>query len=119
MQKVSEENKSSPKSLDMKNIIIALILVILILSLLTNYLILSKLSKIPDNLYSQGRQPVWGNSDGVISEQEQELFLKMNPAIDKIKYLHQQIIDRKVIKDDSLISVPIDNQLKEHSCNEL
>lgn len=113
MQKISEQNKSSPKSLDMKNIIIALILVILILSLLINFLILSKLSKIPGNLHSQGWHPVWGSSDGIISEQEQELFLQMNPALDKIRHLHQQIIDREVIKDDSLIGVPIDNQLKE------
>jgi hypothetical protein len=113
MQKISEENKSSPKSLDMKNIIIALIFVILILSLLVNFLILSKLSKIPGNLHSQGWQPVWESSDGIIDEQEQELFLQMNPSLDKIRHLHQQIIDREVIKEDSLIGVPIDNQLKE------
>lgn len=113
MQKISEENKSSPKSLYMRNIFIALIFVILILSLLVNFLILGKLSKIPGNLFSQGWQPVWGSSDGIISEQEQEFFLQMNPALDKIRHLHQQIIDREIIKDDGMIGVPIDNQLKE------
>lgn len=113
MQKISEENKSSPKSLDMKNIIIALILVILILSLLINFLILGKLSKIPGNLHSQDWYPVWGSSDGILSEQEQELFLQMNPALDKIRHIQQQIIDREVIKDDGLIGVSIDSQIKE------
>jgi hypothetical protein len=40
--------------------------------------------------------------------------LQMNPVLDKIRYLQQQIIDREVIKDDCLIGVPIDNQLKEN-----
>ena len=109
MQKISEGNKLSPKSHNMKNIMMSLIFVILILSLLVNFLILSKL----DNLHPQGSHPVWGSSDGTISEQEQEFFLQMNPALDKIRHLRQQIIDREVIKDDSLIGVPIDKQLKE------
>lgn len=113
MQKISEENKSSPKSLNMKNIIIALILGILILSLLINFLILGKLSKIPDNFHSQGWYPVWGGSDGIMSEQEQALFFQINPALDKVRHLQQQIIEREVIKDDSLIGAPINNQLKE------
>ncbi|HHW31073.1 MAG TPA: hypothetical protein GXX20_05280 [Clostridiaceae bacterium] len=113
MQKISEGNKSSPKSLDMKNIMLALIFVILILSLLVNFLTLGKLSKIPGNLHAQGWQPVWGSSDGIISEQELEPFLQINPALDKIRHLQQQIIDREVIKDDSLIGVPMDDQLKE------
>jgi hypothetical protein len=113
MQRISEENKSSPKSLNMKNIILALILVVLIFSLLINFLTLSKLSKIPNNLHSQGWYLDWGSSDGILSEQEQELFVHMNPALDKIRHIQQQIIDREVIKDDSLIGVSVDSQLKE------
>lgn len=113
MQKICEENKSSSKSLDMKSIIIALILVILIISLLINFLILGKLSKISFNWDSQGWQPVQGSSDSTLSSQEQEFFLQMNPALDKIRHLHLQIIDREVIKDDSLIGVPINDKLRE------
>lgn len=75
MQKRIEENKSSPKLFNMNHIIIALILVILILSLPINFLILSKLSNISGNLHSQDLRSVWVNSDGIISEQGQELFL--------------------------------------------
>lgn len=113
MQKGIEENKSSPKSLNMNHIIIALILVILILSLLINFLILSKLSNISGNLHSQDLRSVWGNSDGIISEQEQELSLQMNPVLNKIRHIQQQIINREVIKDDDLIGVSIDSQIKE------
>jgi hypothetical protein len=55
-----------------------------------------------------------GSPDSIISKQEQEIFLAMNPVLDKIRYLQQQIIDREVIKDDCLFGVPIDNQLKEN-----
>jgi Ethanolamine utilization protein EutJ (predicted chaperonin) len=75
---------------------------------------LNKLSNIPGYLLSQERRvPVSGSSDNITSEQGQEIFLKVNPALEKIKYLRQQIIDREVIKDDCLIGVPIDDQLKE------
>lgn len=113
MQKISEENKSSPKPLDRKNILIALILVILIPSLLLNFLILNKLSKISSNLNSQGLHPVSGSSDDIIREQERELFLQMNPTLNKIMHVQQQIIDREVIKDDDLIGVTISSKLKE------
>lgn len=73
MQKASQENKSSPKPLYTKNIIIVSILVVLILSLLFNILILNKLSKMTGNLHSQGWYPVWGSSEGNLSEQEQEI----------------------------------------------
>lgn len=113
MQKMSEENKSTPRLLVMKNIFTALILLVLIFSLLVNILILNKLSKIPGYLLSQDVKPASGNSDSIISEQDQGLYFKMDPALDKIRYLQQQIIDREVIRDDILIGVSIDDQLKE------
>lgn len=99
MKKTGEENKSSTKSLDIKNIIIALMSVLLTLSLLFNFLILGRLSNIQDNLNCEGLQ------DG--------LFHQMNSTLDKIRHLRQQVIDREVIKEDDIIGVPIDNQLKE------
>lgn len=96
----------------MKNIIIALILVVLIISLFVNYLILGKLSKITDNLHSQGLHPVSGGSDD-ISEQEHGFIISINPDMHKIRHIFQQIIDREVIKEDSLVGLSIDNQLKD------
>jgi hypothetical protein len=113
MHKMSEENKSTPRLLGMNNIVTAMILPVLIFSLLVNILILNKLSKIPGYLLSQDVKPASGSADSIISEQDQGLYLKMDPALDKIRYLQQQIIDREVIRDDCLIGVPIDNQLKE------
>jgi hypothetical protein len=113
MQKISNENKSTRKPFGINNTVSVLILLVLVFSLFVNILILNKLSKIPGYLLSQDAEPVSGSSDNITSEQGQEIYLKMNPALDKIKYLQQQIIDREVIKDDCLIGVPIDNQLKE------
>lgn len=113
MPKIGEESKSSPKSLYIRNIIIVLTSIILTLSLATNFLVLSKLSKIQGNLNSQDSRPVWGESDSPISGQEQELFLQMNPALNKIKHIQQQIISREVIKDDELIGVSIDSKIIE------
>lgn len=100
MQKISKESKLSLRSLNMKNIIIALILLVLIFSLVFNILMLNKLSNIPGYLPSQNVVPVSWSSDSITSEQGQEIFLKVNPALEKIRYLRQQIIDREVIKDD-------------------
>lgn len=97
MQKINSENKSTPKPTGLKNIVTVLILLALIALLLVNIFMLNKLSK----RLSQDGEP------------KQEILLKVNPALDKIKCLRQQIIDREVIKDDCLIGIPIDNQLKE------
>lgn len=114
MEKINGGNKSLSKLLNMKSIIIALILVILILSLLANFMMLGKLSRITENLNSQDKQQVSKGSDSSsASEQEQELYIKMNPVLYNIRHLRRQIIDREVIKDDSMIGVPIDNQIKE------
>jgi hypothetical protein len=112
MGKLNEEVKSSQKSHDMKNIIMALMLVTLIASLVVNYLVLSQLSKISGDLHSQGSQPVSGDSDN-IGKQEQALLLPVNSDMYKIRDIYQRIINREVVKDDYLIGISIDNQLKE------
>ncbi len=113
MQKIDGENKLSPRSLDMKNIIILLILFILILSLVTNFLMLRKLAKIPDGMHFHGLHSDREGYDVETNQQALEPVLQLNPVLYEIMHLHQQIINREVIKDDCLINIPIEHELKE------
>ncbi|HOQ76445.1 MAG TPA: hypothetical protein PK369_07765 [Thermoclostridium sp.] len=108
-----------------------LILIILVFSLFVNILIFNKLSRITGELQSKDTEPasveldsISGSEaqsiplkidtalDGIKYPQEQKISLMKNPDLDRIRYLQQQIIDREVIRDDCLIGLPIDDQLK-------
>jgi hypothetical protein len=112
MSKSNEEVKSSRKSLDMNNIIMVLISVTLIASLVVNCLLLGRLTKISEGSRSQDTQPVAADT-GDIGEQGQFSFLPITPDMYKIRDIYQQIINREVVRDDYLIGISIDDQLKE------
>jgi len=110
MRELNKEMKPSARSYDKRNIIIALLFSFLILNLLLMLLMYSKISKPGDNLYHQDSQNSSEGIDGISKEQLKEACLYMDPELDKIRYLRQQIIDRKVIKEDCLTGISFNDQ---------
>jgi len=111
MQQLNKKITSLRKPCGINILIMTLISIVLILSFVFHYLLLSKVTKVSEDLHSQGLQPAPGYNN--VYEQRQALFPINNPEIYKIRDIYQQIINRQVVKEDYLIGISIDNQLME------